>query len=490
MCRSALRQLDTSHVALPAFLAVTLLFAAIPPALASPQPDPVCGACGPPFEGAADEEGLTVNVTNSTATVHVHANGSATWVVTNRVNNAAADRLRADSAMLDRIADRAATSGWGSPGGHVDDDAEFTSASINDQTVTIRYLDTKAGQRHAGVLVVDYLHSEGVGGGWMINADRFTIVGPPGTTVVNDPRAAIDREYAPANAVPIVDRRRVTWHGSTQDAYRAIFRDDVYVVFGDAGTPAWRVDAALALATAPIWIDNVQTFVFPAVVVYGVLLLGVAVATRRFAPADADPDPLAKGVTALGGIGVVAGLLAPAVGHPGWFAGVAAVYLVTGIAAVVRPAAFRSPRWTLGVGIASLVGATAVLGGSSLIEGSFGFAFGAYGNSFVSTLRGGIAHLPLTVAPAFGVALAAGGPFGSRRAQLGAFAGALVSLAIAGGVFVPIASRPFGLIIIFTIGAAVLAALFGLPLAVLAARQVANPPASGVADDAQVTAAD
>jgi F0F1-type ATP synthase assembly protein I len=38
-------------------------------------------------------------------------------------------------------------------------------------------------------------------------------------------------------------------------------------------------------------------------------------------------------------------------------------------------------------------------------------------------------------------------------------------------VFVPFDSRPWGLILIFTVGGAILAALLGLPLAVLAVRR-------------------
>lgn len=488
MCRSALPALDARRVALLALFATAVLLAAVAPVLASPQPDPVCGACGSAFEDAAEEEGLAVNVTNSTATVRVHGNGSATWVVTNRLNDSAADHLREHPALLDRIANGAATTGWGLPGVYDDGDVEFGSAGIDDRTVTIRFVDHDTGEQHAGVLVVDYLHSDGIRGGWILNADTFTIVGPPGTTVVNDPSAAIDREYTPANAVPTIDGRRVTWHGSAENEHQAAFYDDVYLAFGDAGTPAWRVDAALALATAPIWVDNVQAFVVPAVVVYGVLLLGVAGAARRVATVDVDPDRFATGAAAVGAIGVVAGVIAPAVDQPGWFAGAAAVYLVTGSAALVRPDAFRTIRGALGIGVASLTGIAAVLGGVSLAGGGFGV--GAVSSSLVSMLRGVVFHLPLAVAPAFGVALARADRHESHRVSLGAFLGALASLAAAGAVFVPVASRPFGVIVLFTFGGAVLAAIFGFPLAALAARKWTNSRASGDARDDQATVVD
>lgn len=482
------RRLRCTRVALATLFAAALLVAALAPVLASPQPDPVCGACGSAFEEAAAEEGLAANVTDSTATVHVRANGSATWVVTNRVNASAAARLHQEPALLDRVARRAATTGWGLPNVYDGTGVRVGSATVDDRTVTLRFTDSTAGQRRAGVLVVDYLHSDGVRGGWILNADTFTVVGPPGTTVVNAPGAAIDREYTPPNAVPTVDGRRVTWHGTAENEYRAAFYDDVYLAFGDAGTPAWQVDAALALATAPIWLDNVAAFVLPAVGVYGVLLLGVAVATRKVATTGIDPDQFAIAVAAVGAVGVVAGVLAPTVDQPGWFVGVAAVYLATGTAALVRPAAFRSAGNALGTGVASLAGVAVLLGGLSLAGRGFGVGVG--GGALVSVLRGTAVHLPLAVAPAFGVVLARATRRGRRRASLGAILGALGSLAVAGAVFVPVASRPFGLVILFTVGGAVLAATFGLPLVALAARQWTNDRAPEEAGGDRATAAD
>lgn len=477
-----------SRVALPALLVTALLVATLAPVLASPQPDPVCGACGSAFEEAAAEEGLAVNVTNSTATVRIHANGSATWTVTNRVNRSAASRLHEQPARLDRVGRRAATAGWGLPGVYEEPEVQFGSATIDKRTVTLRFTDPDAAERHAGVLVVDYLHSDGVRGGWILNADTFTIVGPPGTTVVNAPSEAIDREYTPPNAIPTVDGRRVTWQGSAENAYQAAFYDDVYLAFAEAGTPVWQVDAALTLATAPIWIDNIQTYVLPAVAVYGVLLLGVAVATRQVAMTAVNPDRFAMAVAAIGAVGVVVGGLAPMVDQPGWFVGIAAIYLVTGTAALVRPGTLRSTWRALGVGVAGLAGVAVVLGGLSLAGRGFGFGLGV--GTFPPALRGILFHLPLGVAPAFGVGLARGVRRGPRRASLGAYLGALASLAIAGAVFVPVASRPFGLVIIFTVGGAVLAAVFGLPLAALAARQWMNDRTTEEAGGDHATAAD
>lgn len=472
-------------VALAVCLVAALLVAALPATLASAEPAPVCGACGGSFEQAAHEEAVPANVTHSTATVAVHANGSATWTVTNRVNASAAERLRADPALLEEVARRAATRGWGLPGVHGSGEVGFRSASVDDRTVTLRFVDPDAGRRHAGVLVVDYLHTEGVRGGWFLNADTFTVVGPPGTAVVNDPAAAIDRESAPADAVPAVDGRRVTWQGSV-DPDGPAFSADLYLAFGDAGTPAVQVDAALALATAPIWLDNVAVFVLPAVAVYGVLLVGVAAATRRVAATDADPARVERGVAAVGAVGVAAGLVATVLGAPGSFVGVATVYLTTGGLALARPRWLRSVRGALGVGAAGL----ALLAAVQLVVGG---GFGATGRSLPAALRTAAVHLPVAVAPAFGVAVARAARRGDRRATAGAFLGALLALGVAGGVLVPYGTRPWGLLLVFTVGGAILAAVLGLPLAALGARRWAGDgdgPSAGRPRDDVVASTD
>ncbi|POG54141.1 hypothetical protein AUR65_015825 [Haloferax marisrubri] len=81
-------------------------------------------------------------------------------------------------------------------------------------------------------------------------------------------------------------------------------------------------------------------------------------------------------------------------------------------------------------------------------------------------------HLPLSVAPVFGLAVARAETNDNPRLTVLAFVGALVSLALAGMVFVPFDSRPWGLALIFTVGGAILAGLLGLPLAILGGASV------------------
>lgn len=429
------------------------------PALASPQPDPLCGACGSSFESVAEGRGLALNVTRSTATVQVHENGSATWVVTNRVTDTGpgtdADALRA-------VARRAATDGWGLP--HVYDDGEVTvqSTRVENGTVRLRFRDPDAAQRHAGVLVVNYLHSEGVRGGWIRNAE-FSVVGPNGTTVGNDSTAPFDPEYTEPSELPTVDGDTVSWQGSAVDehGYGSAFHDDVYLAFAQPGTAGYRVDAALALATAPIWLDNVRSFVLPTVLVAALLAAGVAAAARRIGETDLDAGRFAAVVAGLGALGVLTAGIAAVLDEPSWFVGVAAVYLVTGAAAARTPERLRTVRGALDVGAAALlVAGSALLALEAAARGSV---------SWLGTARGIAVHAPLAFAPAFGAALV--GRSGTDRALLArAYVGLLATVAVAGMVFVPYDSRPWGLVLMLMLGATVVGALGTLPLAGLASR--------------------
>jgi len=90
-----------------ACLLVCSLVAVAAPASGAPPPKPFCGACGDGFEQTAEYEGVAVTVDSSNATLSVHANGSATWVVHNRLAGTnATDRLRANDTLRQRVADR------------------------------------------------------------------------------------------------------------------------------------------------------------------------------------------------------------------------------------------------------------------------------------------------------------------------------------------------------------------------------------------------
>lgn len=449
---------------------LVVLFGVVGPAVASPQPTYVCGVCGDPFEQVAADQNVALNVTASTATVQVHENGSATWTVTNRINDSAAAQLSEDPALLDTIARTAVSDGWGLP--HSEQGVEFYSASITDTEVTIRFHQQSAAERHAGLLVTDTFHSDGVRGGWILNVDRFSIVGPPGTEIVNEPGDTIDDEYADETVIPDVDSRTITWHGSTTQAYDSIFYEDVYVVFGPSGTGEREVAAAVGLATAPIWIDNVVTFVLPAVVLYGLLLGGLLYGVRR--GATGDPERVARLVTALGAIGIAGAVGAQLTDELAFFGGLGAIYLIVGVVALRRPGVLRSVRGTVAVAAWGLVAAGVVV---NLVE-----RIGSSSPTLEWTLRLIAYHLPVAVAPFLGLAVARTAD-GWTRWQIGrAYLVGVGSFLLAGMVLVPVDRRPFGLVILFTVGGAILASILSLSLAVLSARLWTSEPAGETGD--------
>jgi len=339
-------------------LAVAVVWLTAVPVLASPQPSPVCGACGSSFEDVAEDHGTTASVTASTASIQINPNGSATWVVTNRLNQSPAD-FSNNPELLTRISREAATNrGVANRDGT---EATFQSATLENRTVHIRFRDPDAGSRHLGVLVVDYFHSAGVRGGWILNADPISVSGPDGTVVLNDPRAVINDEHASDDELPTVTGHTVEWMNTSTDGQRAIFADDVYLAFGSSETSSLQREAALTVASLPIWLDNLWSYVVPAVFGYGILLTGVAVGARRAADTEFSVDRLAAVVAGSGGafLGLAAfGVL------PATLVGVGAIYVIVGGITWYRPELLRSTRGTLAVGLASLGGvATTVWGG-------------------------------------------------------------------------------------------------------------------------------
>jgi len=161
------------RLALLCLVCVTLLGTALP-AGAAPPPRPLCDACGDSFASTAQSHGVSVTVTHSNATVAVHKNGSATWVVHNRLSDSdGAARLQANESLRTAISDRAM---W---------DTELLSANVSDSIITLRYREADFAERSVGGAVrtgefteaYGYRNLDGLG------ADRLVVVAPEGTRV-------------------------------------------------------------------------------------------------------------------------------------------------------------------------------------------------------------------------------------------------------------------------------------------------------------------
>ncbi|RLM95032.1 hypothetical protein [Haloarcula sp. Atlit-7R] len=162
------------HLALLCLVCTSLLCIAVP-AGAAPPPRPLCDACGDSFASTAESHGISVAVTHSNATVTVHNNGTATWVVHNRLSGTeAAARLRTNESLRTAIADRAM---W---------DTELLGANVSgDGVITLRYREPDFAEQSVGGAVrtgefteaYGYRNLDGLG------ADRLVVVAPDGMRV-------------------------------------------------------------------------------------------------------------------------------------------------------------------------------------------------------------------------------------------------------------------------------------------------------------------
>ncbi|QPV64800.1 hypothetical protein I7X12_09425 [Halosimplex litoreum] len=457
--------------ALVAALLVALAVLTAAGAAASPQPDPVCRACGSSFEQVADDYGYDVTVVNSTATVRVHENGSATWTATNRLAGGDADTL-AEPDAAESVARATVDEGWGLP--HVYEAGSLTveSVSVEERSVTVRFTDPDAGARRLGTLVVDYFHSDGVQGGWTLDVDEFTLVGPPNATVLNDPAGAVDEGYSSGDVTAAVDGGRLTLRGSLDEEFGPVFSEDLYVVYGDPGTADWRVTGATTLSTAPIWLGNLGSFVVPTMFVFGGVLFVVVVGVDALLSSGSGVSP--RQVAALGGLAVAAVTVVP---NGRWLVGLAAAYLVVGGGALAAPRLLRSVRGAAALGLASLV----AVGGASIAQA----ALMGGGVVFERVVELAVSHLPLATGLLVGRALAVYRVGDRLRPVLFGAAVALTGWFVAGAVYVPFASTPFGLILVIMGAGAVAGALAAAPLVALTARASEDRAAEPRAADAQ-----
>jgi hypothetical protein len=291
------------------FLALLVLVAALPAvAPASSRPDPYCSVCDDGFERAATDAGLESTVTRSTVEVVVQENGDARWTVRNRLaNESTANRLRTDSGLLDRVVRTALGDGYRSPDSTRVSDV---SARVEGTEVVVTFAYSSfADSAVGGVLVVGYFHSGGGRESYGLDADEFTVVGPAGSVVVNDPATGRVHERADREGVDDEGEARgsrVTWT-SADDGYDRVDRylADTYVAFGPSEGVVQRlgVTVAFAVRAVPTVLNNLA-LLLPAALVFAVGLAGLGRA-GRVGLAPGELKRLAAGVLVLGLLGVV-----------------------------------------------------------------------------------------------------------------------------------------------------------------------------------------
>ncbi|WP_255150479.1 hypothetical protein [Halorarius halobius] len=430
---------------------VVVLLVALPlvaPAVASPQPDAACDVCGQKFERGAEELGVSVNVTHSTADVYLDGGGAATWVVRNRLTPDSAARLRGNPERVDAVAAAAFET---YPEGPVENPTGLT-ATLSNRTVTIRYDHDAPTDRTAGVTLVEYFDTDGYDYWYVVNADRLTVVAPEGTRVTNDPAEAT------------VDGRNVTWRGGSEELWSgpSLTDGEARVVYADADAslPGVRTTAALWADVLPIYLDNIRTFLVPTALAFGLLAAG-GLTVARYGGSRVDPETAGRAVAGLG----VAATLAALVGGVVWEStnNAAALVGLTGLAVLLGGVAVVRPRWLRTARGAALTGAAAALGCAGVATlGSWVTLAGP-----VPATAGGLVSwwtflLPVALSPAAGLLVAQGRPV----AGWGLLVAALV---VAGAVFLPVATRPFGLLLFAMFAGAALAAVAATPLATLGA---------------------
>jgi len=140
----------------------------------APPPRPVCAPCGDGLEDRAAEHGLSLAVTNSTATVVAHENTTATWVVRNTIrDDETLTRLRENETLRRTLAEAR----YFGP--------DLRSVTVSDGVLTARYVQYDFATRSVGdTLRVDaFSQSHGYRNLDGLGADRLVVEAPNGTAV-------------------------------------------------------------------------------------------------------------------------------------------------------------------------------------------------------------------------------------------------------------------------------------------------------------------
>lgn len=420
-------------------LLVGALLGAVSSVGAAPPPQPVCDACDESFTAAAESNGVPLTIEKSTATVTVHENGSATWVVQNHVaSSETTARLRANHTLLTTIADDAM---W---------DTEFRRANISTEgVITLRYRNPKFATSSVGGVLrsgafteqYGYRNLDGLG------ADRLTVIAPNGTHVGRTvPGATISD-----------DGGRMTVTQFTQGAI-------ITFVPQDALLGSLLSLLAVGSLLGPVLVLNTLAYVALPTTVF-TLLIGAIAGMLTWLDWDDSriQEHLGSSLAALGLLvttfSVVAG------GGASLFGGTAAPLFGTGIAFVALGGLCTRPsireqvtyRWLVsGAAVGAIVAAGVTVIGAVTV-GQTGLT-----RSLVTSL--------LFLIPIF-VLLPVGYALGRQNRRL-AIGTAAVGFAVSMLPLVPFLTPPLGMgipLVFFVTGYAILVAIVGIPLLIVGA---------------------
>ena len=192
------------------------------------NPPNVCGVCGGKVQVAGENHGVDLNATSSEVHVHLHDDGSATWVERTELDDDGAARLRENATLRKRVLDSATEQQSAAP-------KTPDSVSVESGALVVTYDVPKLAERYpGGVLVVDRFHRQRSGSsfGYEVEADRAVLHAPDGMVVTNQPPASR------------WNRSAVVWRSSVAT--------HTYVAFGPTRTKttSWLTRAAIAVEVA------------------------------------------------------------------------------------------------------------------------------------------------------------------------------------------------------------------------------------------------
>jgi hypothetical protein len=134
------------------------------------------GVCGQTFHE---------NVTATDATLLVQGDGDVRWHVENELTGPTASTWRENVTAARERAEERLNRTSGPPY-----DPDGLEVRVEGDTLVVGFVDRRAARQRLGVLVLPYLHGEGVQVRYVVNADEFAVEAGDGRRVVNEPAGA------------------------------------------------------------------------------------------------------------------------------------------------------------------------------------------------------------------------------------------------------------------------------------------------------------